>query len=352
MASITPVPHVRLLACDWANTVTGRTTAEGTTTFAHTPFGHRSPETDEDDGAGFNGQHQERHGGYLLGHGYREYRPTLGRFNAPDSYSPFGSGGLNCYAYCRGEPVNRSDPSGHRDHGTKDGDLFSWLNIGVGVLMASAGVGLLAKGIAKNLGLGLAVGGGLQAGLGTAALAPDDRGTKDAMNIGAALLGFGGLLGGFGIGRMMSRSSNQVPVSRGLWRTSMAHPSPSASNSPAGSQRINGSPMASVSSPGGSPITAPGSRFTSRLYLERLSFDGVKTSTGAIVRSRVISTSSFPPLLPTDSMPVQSAINWPVSSAGVAKSINKPLTPDNDSESVLWNPLTNKTLNIRKGVWK
>lgn len=352
MASITPVPHVRLLACDWANTVTGRTTAEGTTTFAHTPFGHRSPETDEDDGAGFNGQHHERHGGYLLGHGYRGYRPTLGRFNAPDSYSPFGSGGLNCYAYCRGEPVNRSDPSGHREHGTKDGDLFSWFNIGIGVLMASAGVGLLAKGIAKNLGVGMAVGGGLQAGLGTAALAPDDRGTKDAMNSGALLLGLGGLVGGFGMGRMMSRSSNQVPVSRGLVRNPMAYPLPSASNSPAGSQRINGSPMASVSSPGGSPITAPGGRFTSRLYIPRLSFDGVKTSNGVIARSRTVSTSSSSSALPTQNMPVQSAINWPVSRAPVATSINETLAPNNNSASVFWNPRTNKTLNIRKGVWK
>lgn len=348
MASITPVPHVRLLACDWANTVTGRTTDEGTTTFAHTPFGHRSPETDEDDGAGFNGQHQERHGGYLLGHGYRGYRPTLGRFNAPDSYSPFGSGGLNRYAYCRGEPVNRSDPSGHRDHGTKDGDLFSWFNIGVGVLMASAGVGLLAKGIAKNLGVGLAVGGGLQAGLGTAALAPDDRGTKDAMNIGAALLGLGGLVGGFGICRMMSRSSNQVPVSRGLLRNPMAYPLTSASNSPASSQRISGSPMASVSSPGLSLFTAPGDRF----FIPRFTFKVDKTSTNAIVRSRIIPTPSFSPPIPTDKMPVHSAVNWPVSRTPVAPSINKTLAPNNDSESILWNPRTGRELHHQRGVWK
>lgn len=344
MASITPVPHVRLLACDWANTVTGRTTAEGTTTFAHTPFGHRSPETDEDDGTGFNGQHQERHGGYLLGHGYRAYRPTLGRFNAPDSYSPFGSGGLNCYAYCRGEPVNRSDPSGHREHGTKDGDLFSWLNIGVGVLMASAGVGLLAKGIAKNLGVGLAVGGGLQAGLGTAALAPDDRGTKDAMNIGAALLGLGGLLGGFGIGRMMSRSTKQ---SRQLWRNPMANQLPSASNSPASSQRINGSLIASVSSPGGSPITAPGDRF----FIPRFTFKVDKTSTNVIVRSRIIPTPSFSPPLPTDNMPVHSAVNWQVSRTSVAPPINKTLAPNNDLGAEVWNLRTNQTSHTRNSVW-
>lgn len=34
-------------------------------------------------------------------------------FQSPDSQSPFGAGGLNCYAYCAGDPVNFSDPSGH-----------------------------------------------------------------------------------------------------------------------------------------------------------------------------------------------------------------------------------------------
>lgn len=35
------------------------------------------------------------------------------RFNSPDSWSPFGEGGLNYYAYCMGDPVNRTDPTGH-----------------------------------------------------------------------------------------------------------------------------------------------------------------------------------------------------------------------------------------------
>ncbi|MCW7761476.1 RHS repeat domain-containing protein [Photorhabdus luminescens] len=50
---------------------------------------------------------------YLLGNGYRAYRPDLMRFTAPDSWSPFGAGGINAYAYCEGDPVNLSDPSGH-----------------------------------------------------------------------------------------------------------------------------------------------------------------------------------------------------------------------------------------------
>lgn len=34
------------------------------------------------------------------------------RFNGPDRLSPFGKGGLNSYAYCAGDPVNRIDPAG------------------------------------------------------------------------------------------------------------------------------------------------------------------------------------------------------------------------------------------------
>ena len=38
--------------------------------------------------------------GYPLGNGYRMYLPELMRFNSPDSWSPFGKGGIHPYAYC------------------------------------------------------------------------------------------------------------------------------------------------------------------------------------------------------------------------------------------------------------
>lgn len=50
--------------------------------------------------------------GYGLGNGHRYYRPALMRFLSPDALSPFGRGGVNTYAYCQGDPVNRSDPTG------------------------------------------------------------------------------------------------------------------------------------------------------------------------------------------------------------------------------------------------
>lgn len=50
--------------------------------------------------------------GYPLGAGYRWYSPPLMRFGSPDERSPFGAGGINPYAYCGADPVNRIDPSG------------------------------------------------------------------------------------------------------------------------------------------------------------------------------------------------------------------------------------------------
>jgi len=50
---------------------------------------------------------------YPLGNGYRLYNPVLMRFHKPDSLSPFGAGGLNAYAYCKGDPVNYKDSTGH-----------------------------------------------------------------------------------------------------------------------------------------------------------------------------------------------------------------------------------------------
>jgi RHS repeat-associated protein len=63
---------------------------------------------------GFNGERLAVElASYLLGNGYRGFSPVLMRFHSPDSLSPFGQGGLNSYAYCSNEPVNRRDPTGH-----------------------------------------------------------------------------------------------------------------------------------------------------------------------------------------------------------------------------------------------
>jgi RHS repeat-associated protein len=80
----------------------------------YTPYGHRAVSSGIAHLPGFNGERLDPvTGHYLLGSGYRAFNPLLMRFNSPDSSSPFGDGGLNAYAYCVGDPVNRVDPTGH-----------------------------------------------------------------------------------------------------------------------------------------------------------------------------------------------------------------------------------------------
>jgi len=88
--------------------------ATGPYPLAYTPYGHRVPENGLLSLLGFNGEQPDpvtEH--YLLGNGYRAFNPVLMRFNSPDSWSPFGEGGLNTYGYCMGNPINRKDPTGH-----------------------------------------------------------------------------------------------------------------------------------------------------------------------------------------------------------------------------------------------
>lgn len=79
----------------------------------YTPYGHRHVENGLSSLLGFNGERPDPvTGHYLPGNGHRAFNPVLMRFNSPDRFSPFGQGGLNPYAYCLGDPVNRSDPNG------------------------------------------------------------------------------------------------------------------------------------------------------------------------------------------------------------------------------------------------
>ncbi|WP_459206824.1 RHS repeat-associated core domain-containing protein [Pseudomonas sp. MLB6B] len=81
---------------------------------AYTPYGFQDARTCFTSVVNFNGERLDFHVGvYLLGNGYRGFSPALMRFVAPDSWSPFGAGGLNCYAYCTDNPVAGVDPSGH-----------------------------------------------------------------------------------------------------------------------------------------------------------------------------------------------------------------------------------------------
>jgi len=81
---------------------------------SYSAYGHRRAESGLNSLLGFNGERPDSMTGhYLLGNGYRTFNPVLMRFNSPDSWSPFGKGGLNAYAYCLGDPINSGDKSGH-----------------------------------------------------------------------------------------------------------------------------------------------------------------------------------------------------------------------------------------------
>ena len=103
-----------LLATDNKRSIIAEITADRTNPIAYPPYGQQSGQQAVTTGLGFNGELREaRLGWYLLGNGYRAYNPILMRFHSPDSWSPFGRGGLNAYTYCEGDPVNFSDPTGH-----------------------------------------------------------------------------------------------------------------------------------------------------------------------------------------------------------------------------------------------
>lgn len=103
-----------VLATDEQRTVLHGASAGSLHTFTYAPYGHRAVKDGRFGLLGFNGELPDtvtEH--YLLGNGYRAFNPVLMRFNSPDSLSPFGSGGVNAYAYCAGDPINRIDPDGH-----------------------------------------------------------------------------------------------------------------------------------------------------------------------------------------------------------------------------------------------
>ncbi|RMV98002.1 YD repeat-containing protein [Pseudomonas amygdali pv. tabaci] len=106
--------HTLLLATDGSDSVLGEVGGDGINRRRYTAYGHASGEAPPLGKLGFNGELAEADSGWqMLGNGYRAYSPVLMRFNSPDSWSPFGKGGVNGYAYVEGDPVNRVDPSGH-----------------------------------------------------------------------------------------------------------------------------------------------------------------------------------------------------------------------------------------------
>lgn len=106
---------LQLTGADWHGSTMLSRTSGANTTQAWSPFGGGTHRTGVAASLpGFNGERQDPLSGVThLGNGYRAYSPALRRFTCPDSESPFGIGGINPYAYCESDPINKTDPSGH-----------------------------------------------------------------------------------------------------------------------------------------------------------------------------------------------------------------------------------------------
>ncbi|KAG5821601.1 hypothetical protein H9Q74_000030 [Fusarium xylarioides] len=168
---------------------------------SYTPYGFSK----ESPAIGFNGQWRDPvTGWYHLGNGYRVYNPSLMRFHAPDSWSPFVSNEINPYAYCLGDPVNNTDPSGHmtgRD----------WTVLGVGLA-----TGILVVSLTAGAGLAVAVGASIAVGAvtdaATGAIYDAATGTAPTLeSVGTDML-FGAIGGAAGelVGRGLAAGARAV----------------------------------------------------------------------------------------------------------------------------------------------
>jgi RHS repeat-associated protein len=103
-----------LLATDQAHSLLQTIGVTNPQQLAFTAYGHHPADSGLSRVLGFNGECPDAiTGHYLLGKGTRAFNPVLMRFNSPDQLSPFGEGGINCYSYCQGDPINFNDPTGN-----------------------------------------------------------------------------------------------------------------------------------------------------------------------------------------------------------------------------------------------
>lgn len=161
---------------------------------------------------GFNGERVDPLTGMThLGNGYRDFNPGLQRFNVPDSWSPFGDGGLNAYAYCEGDPVNRSDPSGHAAS-TQNvmGMLVSIAGLVLGGIAGSAAIGAArgAKAVVKATAVTTVavLSGAAGVATGVASAAVEDPDTAAALGWASLGLGAVSIIAGGSL-MMMARST-------------------------------------------------------------------------------------------------------------------------------------------------
>ncbi|BET96288.1 RHS repeat domain-containing protein [Xenorhabdus taiwanensis] len=200
VATITDT-QTNLLGTDSHSSVLVSHKNDGTQTrYRYSPYGQQAAEERNPDIPAYNGERIDPvMGTYHLGNGYRAYNPVLMRFNAPDSLSPFGAGGLNAYAYCLGDPINRIDPTGHLSQGNLFGIIGGVIGLVVGLAMAIPTGGASLAGDAAIIA-------GLVADVtGIASAATEDSNPRASATLGWISLGFGALsLGAGAIGGIVT----------------------------------------------------------------------------------------------------------------------------------------------------
>lgn len=105
----------QLLATDEMDSVLVVSTPDGKqNNHNYTPFGYNDKLPSGSTALGFNGEFiLENMHLYLLGQGHRGFSTEMRRFIGPDNAeSPFARGGVNAFAYCVNDPVNRKDETG------------------------------------------------------------------------------------------------------------------------------------------------------------------------------------------------------------------------------------------------
>lgn len=121
--------EVTLLGCDAQGSV--RLEADSAVRVRHYSAHGAEPEQSANGLYGYTGERREPLTDWYIPGGNRPYDPVIMGFLSPDSESPFGRGGLNAYAYCSGDPVNRIDPDGHA--------WWKWVVAGIGTALGVIG---------------------------------------------------------------------------------------------------------------------------------------------------------------------------------------------------------------------